>query len=58
MLFCHGSPNGPNHRLDIQQQTPLRMRARFLILLVEIRRMVAALYLGCDDQVFFVGDID
>jgi hypothetical protein len=49
MLFGHRSPNGPNHRLDIQQQTHLRRRVRFPILRVSIRRLVAALYLGCDD---------
>src|SRR5712692_11377443 len=57
MLFCHRSPKSPDHRLDIQQQTPLRMRARFLPLLVALRS-VATLHLSYDDQTFFVSDID
>jgi hypothetical protein len=57
MLFCHRSPQSPHHRLDIRQQTPLRMRVRFLPLLV-VLRSVAPLHLGYDDQTFFVSDLD
>jgi hypothetical protein len=58
MHFRHRSPNSPTHRLDIQPQTPLRMRARVLILLAATRRVVSAFHLGCEYQTLVVGNID
>src|ERR1700682_6033618 len=56
VLFRYRSPDGAHHRPDIQQQP--RIRVRRPIAIVAIRRSVAALDFGCDDQLFFVGDID
>jgi hypothetical protein len=58
MLFGHRPPNGPNHCLDIQRQTPVWMSAHFHIRRVANRRLVPGLDFSGDDQLFFAGAID